>query len=343
MRWQEVFLRYDSEMVTSRDIARRAGVSQPTVSRVLNGNPTVAPDIRARVLAALEGSGYVPNAQAKAMRTNKSGAIGIITAEIQNPFLPYLVDALTGAAGERDLTTIVWNDPNPGNPMATAGVASGVVDGVLVTAARGDISAVMAIAQRGVPVLLCNRAPENIRMDVVTSDHAGSASGSATYLVEHGRKDIAAVFGPPDTFASPARQRGFRTSLMEYGVELPDHRVFSGPTTYETGYNAVKALMTAGLPDAVFCSSDIIAYGVLDALREAGVSVPEDVWVCGIDGLPMSNWRAFDLTTHAQDIPHIAAQSIEALAARIGGSRSKPTRLELPTNLVVRGSTAYTA
>jgi LacI family transcriptional regulator len=295
------------------------------------------------VLAALEGSGYVPNAQAKAMRTAKSGAIGIVTAEIQNPFLPYLVDALTAAARERDLTTIVWNDPNPSNPMAVAGVASGVVDGVLVTAARGDISGVMSIARRGFPILLCNRAPEDISMDVVTSDHVGSAAASATYLVEHGRKDIAAVFGPSDTFASPARQRGFRTSLIEHGVALPDHRVFSGPTTYETGYAAVRSLMGAGLPDAVFCSSDIIAYGVLDALREAGVSVPDDVWVCGIDGLPMSSWRAFDLTTHAQDIPHIAHQSIDALAARIGGSRSKPNRIELPAELIVRGSTAFTA
>lgn len=329
-------------MVTSRDIARRAGVSQPTVSRVLNGNPNVDPHLRARVLAALEGSGYVPNAQAKAMRTAKSGAIGIVTAEIQNPFLPYLVDALTGAAGERDLTTIVWNDPSPGNPMAVAGVASGVVDGVLVTAARGDISGVMAIAQRGFPVLLCNRAPENINMDVVTTDHAGTAAASATYLVEHGRQDIAAVFGPPDTFASPARQHGFRSSLKKYGVALPDHRVFSGPTSYETGYEAVQSVMAWGLPDAVFCSSDIIAYGVLDGLREVGVSVPDDVWVCGIDGLPMSSWRAFDLTTHAQDIPQIAAQSIDALAARIGGSRSKPSRMELPANLVIRGSTGHT-
>lgn len=328
-------------MVTSRDIARRAGVSQPTVSRVLNGVATVAPEIRDRVLAALEETGYVPNAQAKAMRTAHSGAIGIATTEIQNPFLPYLVDALTSAARERDLTTVVWNDPDPRNPMAAAGAASGIVDGVLVTAARHDIKGVTAMAERGFPVLLCNRAPENAGVDVVTSDHVGSGAASATYLVEHGRMDIAAVFGPPDTFASPARQRGFRMALEQHGVCLPDRRVFSGATSYETGYQAAKTLIHASLPDSIFCSSDIIAYGVLDALAEAGISVPDDVWVCGIDGLPMSGWRSFDLTTHAQNIPDIAAQAIDALASRIGGDSSAPIRLELPTAPVIRGSTAY--
>jgi LacI family transcriptional regulator len=308
---------------------------------VLNGVATVAPEIRDRVLAALEETGYVPNAQAKAMRTSRSGAIGIVTSEIQNPFLPFLVDAITGAARERDLTTVVWNDPDPANPMAVAGAASGIVDGVLVTAARRDIDGVMTMAERGFPVLLCNRAPENVPVDVVTSDHAGSAAASATYLVERGHRDIAAVFGPPDTFASPARQRGFRSSLDKHGVSLPDHRVFSGATSYESGYGAVQSLLTGGLPDSIFCSSDIIAYGVLDALAEAGVSVPDDVWVCGIDGLPMSGWRSFDLTTHAQDIPHIAEQAVDALASRIGGSRSRPVRVELPTHLIVRGSTNH--
>lgn len=326
-------------MVTSRDVARRAGVSQPTVSRVLNGVTTVAPDIRDRVLAALEETGYVPNAQAKAMRTSRSGAIGIVTTEIQNPFLPYLVDALTGAARERDLTTVVWNDPDPRNPMAAAGAASGIVDGVLVTAARHDIDGAMAMAERGFPVLLCNRAPENAGVDVVTTDHVGSGAASATYLVEHGRRDIAAVFGPPDTFASPARERGFRSSLEEHGVDLPEHRVFSGATSYEAGYHAARTLFSGDHPDSIFCSSDIIAYGVLDALAEAGISVPDDVWVCGVDGLPMSGWRSFNLTTQAQDIPHIATQAIDALASRIGGNRAEPIRIELPTSLIVRGST----
>lgn len=327
-------------VVTSRDVARRAGVSQPTVSRVLNGHTSVAPEIRDRVLRALEETGYVPNAQAKAMRTSRSGAVGISTTEIQNPFLPYLVDALTTAAQNLGLTTIVWNDPDPTLPMAVEGAAGGVVDGVVVTAARENIDAVSTMATRGFPVLLCNRAPAEAGVDVVTSDHFASGALSAGYLVANGRRRIAAVFGPDDTFASRARQLGFRATLDREGVALDDRWVRSGPTSYLFGESAAHSILEQGEPDAIFCSSDIIAFGVLDGLRSMGLSVPEQVWVCSIDGLPMSSWRAFDLTTRAQDIRRIAEVSMETIARRIGGSGDQATRVELPTTLIPRGTTA---
>ena len=329
-------------MVTSRDIAKRAGVSQPTVSRVLNGIPTVAPEIRERVLLALEETGYVPNAQAKAMRTARSGVVGIATTEIQNPFLPYLVDALTSAAQTIGLTTIVWNDPNPDTPMAVEGAASGAVDGVVFTAARDHIRGAVSLSERGFPIVLCNRAPDTAPVDVVTSDHFSSGADSAQYLLDHGRTRIAAVFGPADTFAGVARQRGFRGAMRDREVALDESWVRSGPTTYDFGMTAIGSILETGRPDAIFCSSDIIAFGVLDGLRKARISVPDDVWVCSIDGLPMSSWRAFDLTTRAQNIPLIARETMEAIARRIGGDNAQPWRHELSTELVVRGTTAGT-
>lgn len=329
-------------MVTSRDVARRAGVSQPTVSRVLNNVPTVAPEIREKVLQALAETGYVANAQAKAMRTSKAGAIGISTTEIQNPFLPYLVDALTSAAQALGLTTIVWNDPNPDTPMAVEAAASGSVDGVIFTAARDHIRGAISLAERGFPIVMCNRAPDDAPVDVVTSDHFGSGASSAGYLLDHGRSNIAAVFGPTNTFAGVARQRGFRTTMADRGVALNEAWVRSGPTTYDYGQQAIRSILDDGRPDAIFCSSDIIAFGVLDGLRAAGVSVPDDIWVCAIDGLPMSSWRSFDLTTRAQDIPSIARASLAAVAARIGGLDEPAQKVLLPTDLIVRGTTANT-
>jgi LacI family transcriptional regulator len=328
-------------MVTSRDVARHAGVSQATVSRVLNNSGYISPDARERVLKALVETGYVPNAQARAMRTARSGAIGIVTSEIQNPFLPYLLDELTKTARARGLTSIVWNDDEPGTPMAAAGAASGSVDGVLFMTAKTNTSGVGELAAKGFPVLYCNRAPENATVDVVTSDHRGSGRLAAEYFLRHGRTRIAATFGSPDTFASPARQSGFQAALAEGGVELPARRVHLGETAYETGFAAAQRLVESGdLPDALFCASDIIAYGSLDAFRLAGVRVPDDLWVCGIDGLPMSSWAAFDLTTQVQDVAGIAEQAIDVLLSRIGGSHREPRRIVLPTSLVVRGSTA---
>lgn len=296
--------------------------------------------MRERVEEALRVTGYVPNAQAKAMRTAKAGAIGIATTEIQNPFLPYLVDALTAAARDAGLTTIVWNDPEPSMPMALAGVNSGAVDGILATAARRDVVELEKLRERGFPVVLCNRAPENTSIDVVTSDHFGSATESASFLVERGKKDIAAVFGPRDTFASEQRRIGFSRALAERGIGLEPHRLAEGPITYDTGYRAVDRFLSNSIPDAIYCSSDVIAFGVLDRLRDLNVRVPEDTFVTAVDGLPMSGWRAFDLTTRAQNIDTVARASIDILAARIAGEGGEARRVLVPTTLIERGSTA---
>lgn len=327
-------------MVTSHDVARHAGVSQATVSRVLNNNPRVDKSIRERVLKALDETGYVPNAQAKAMRTSRAGAVGIVTSEIQNPFLPYMLDELTRAARDRNLNVIVWNDSDPQAPMAMAGVGGGAVDGVLFMAARSDVVGIERLAARGVPLLLCNRAPDDAQADVVMTDHYRCGYDAARYFVDNGRTSIAAVFGPGNTYASPARERGFRDALDEAGVELRDDLVHSGVTSYETGVDAAAEILRAGdLPDAVFCSSDVMAYGVLDELRERDVVLPDEIWVAGVDGLPMSGWRSFDLTTQRQPIERIADAAIDRLIARIGGESGDPVRQVVDSEWIVRGST----
>ncbi|PZE77854.1 LacI family transcriptional regulator [Curtobacterium sp. MCBD17_013] len=325
--------------LTSRDIARAAGVSQATVSRVLNGSPSVSDQTRERVLGAMRDVGYVPNAQAKAMRTARAGAIGIVTSEIQNPYLPYLLDELTRVAREMNVNVVVWNDDDPAMPLATAGVGAGTVDGVLFTAAKQQTLGIDRLVERGVPVLLCNRADLESTADIVMTDHFGTGVRAAEFLLERGRSHIAAIFGPSDTFASPAREAGFRQALRAAGVEIRAEQTTRGTTTYDTGNRAARELLAHGVPDAVFCSSDIIAYGAMDALRTAEVAVPERTWVLGIDGLPMSAWGAFDLTTFEQDITSIARASVQRLLDRIAGDTSEPVHTLVPARLVERGST----
>jgi len=326
-------------MVTSRDVARHAGVSQATVSRVLNDNPKVDPDIRARVLASLKEIGYVPNAVAKAMRTNRSGAIGIATAEIQNPFLPFMLEELTKAAAARNLNVTVWNESDPGVPMATAGIAGGSVDGVLFMATRTDTFGVHDLIERGYPIMLVNRAGDEEKADVVMSDHYASGYAAGQYFAAGGRRSIAAIFGPDNTYASPARERGFRAALEDAGIQLRAEHVFSGVTSYDTGVAAVERMRSSlGTLDAVFCSSDIIAYGALDALRGEGLRIPDDLWVIGIDGLSMSGWRSFDLTTQRQQVETIAEKAIDGLLRRIGGEAAEPERTIIPTEWIFRGS-----
>lgn len=329
-------------MVTSHDVAREAGVSQSTVSRVLRGNDRVDAVARDRVLAALEALQYVPNASAKAMRTARAGAIGIVAAEILNPYFPQLLDMITREAKSRDLSVILWNDDDPKAPMAQAAVASGSVDGVMFVAAREQTPALDILRRRGVPTLLLSRAPAKSDFDSVTSDHEGSGYTSADYFLRHGRFEMAAIFGPRDTFASPAREKGFRRRLDESGIDVPDHRWKIGETSYEHGWDSVMGLVQSGyVPPALFCSADVIAFGAMAALRENGYRVPEDVWVMGNDGLPMSAWNGFDLTTNQQPVEDIVRAGMGRLVERIGGDRGPAQNLMLPTELVVRGSTNW--
>lgn len=329
-------------MVNSHDVARAAGVSQATVSRVFNGLPHIRPEVRQRVHEAAKQLGYVRNVNAKALSQSRAGAIGLVTSDIQNPYYPYLLDELTRAANERGIRAIVWDDTTADGRYAVEGLTSGAVDGLILTSLRTTSTDVDALLARGSNFVVCNRAPEAIAADVVMADHEIMTRTVAEYIATAGRRRIAAIFGARDSVATPFRKRGLTSALDTHGIDLDPSLIRDGETTYDSGYASMVDLLqhAHGDFDTVFCTSDILAFGAIDALREAGLSIPEDVWVTGVDGLPMSRWRGFDLTTVEQDVPRIAVRAVERLIARIEGDTSEPRRDIVPARLVVRGSTA---
>lgn len=321
-------------------MARAAGVSQATVSRALNGSARVSPATRARIDEAIHELGYVPNASAKMMRTSRAGSIGVVASEILNPYFPRLLDALTVQAREIGVGVVLWNESAPDSPMALQGIRSGLVDGVIFTAPTTHTTGIDLLIDRGAPVVVVNRSKQGSRADQVTSDHEASGYDAARYFLENGRQSIATIFGPRDSFASPLREQGFRRCLREYGVDVAPSHWMVGETDYEHGWASAMRLAEAGpLPEALFCSADIIAFGALSAFRARGIRVPEDIWVMGNDGLPMSAWPIFDLTTHRQPIEQIAQRGLERLMRRIGGDTGGVVEMKLPTELIVRGST----
>lgn len=327
--------------MTSRDIAVRAGVSQATVSRVLNGSDKVSPDTRRRVLGAMTEAGYVPNSRARAMRTSRTGTIGLVTSEIQNPFFPYLLDELTRASAEQDIHAVVWNDASTDSRIAADALASGAVDGLIFTTARAGMTGIDRLVAQGAPIVLCNRAPVDSAADAVMNDHEEAARQAARYLISHGRTKIAAIFGASNTFASELRRDGFLTETNALGYSVRGSHTRQGQTTYEAGRHAATDLL-ARHPDidTIFCSSDILAFGAIESVRKSGRRVPEDVWVMGIDGLRSAEWGVFDLTTMAQNVHAIAHDAVSTVLARItnpGGERV--LNLHAP-ELLVRGSTA---
>lgn len=323
-------------MVTSRDVARAAGVSQATVSRVMSAPSSVSDDTRARVLTAMESVGYVPNHAARAMRTGHSRTVGIVVADLENPFYPQMLDALSSAFARDDYRVIVWVATTTGNDAALEAIRQGSVDGVVFTTATEESSELRSALQRRSPLVLVNRPLPQFDCDQVSSDNEAGAIVVAEYLIEHGRTSAGFIGGTPRATTSRARLAGF-TSRLPVDPAL----VVEGEYTYADGYRGMTRLLDSGRPlDAVFCANDLLAFGAMDAARTAGVRIPADLWVIGYDDIPMASWDAYDLTTIRQDVASTADVAARLLIERIEGAAHPSVTTQFAPELIVRGSTA---
>ncbi|MBD0321838.1 MAG: LacI family DNA-binding transcriptional regulator [Aldersonia sp.] len=329
-------------MTTSRDVARIAGVSQATVSRALS-NGRVSAETREKILQAARTVGYVPNVGARAMKTGRVDTIGVVVADLTNPFYPEILDALTeylDAAGQK---VTLWNSDGPGNDAALEAIYAGSVDGVIFTTVTEASKPLRAALVAHSPVVLINRIVETLECDQVVSDNAAGGAAVADYLIENGHRRIAFVGGPSSASTARDRRRGFCQRLDEVGITLRGDRVLEGPFSHDYGYSATAGLLAdTDRPTAIFCSNDLIAFGALDAARAAKIAVPEELWIVGYDDIAMSAWPAFDLTTVHQPSRVMAEAGARALLDRIAQPTAPHKTLTFRSHLVVRGSTAAT-
>lgn len=332
-------------MVTSRDIARMAGVSQSTVSRVLHDHPSIRPETRARVLRVLRETDYSPHKWAQAMVTKKTGTIGVVVEDITNPFYPEIVEALAGELAGAGRRMMLWNSREAGEPSAIEAIRQRLVDGVVFTTATRSSRVLQEAVRYGSPVVLVNRYVEGITCDRVTTDNVSGGLRIADYFVHWGHERIALIVGLEEASTSAEREAGFRAGLTSGGIELePDLRRVGGYSV-DLSYQAMtKLLKQPHPPTAVFCVNDLMAFGALNAAQAVGARVPEDVWVVGFDDIPMSSWELFDLTTVSQPIPEMVREAVRLLMRRIEEPERPTEHLRLGgSEVIVRGSTAHKA
>ncbi len=329
-------------MLTGKEIARLAGVSQATVSRVVQGSPRVTAENRRRVEKVMSEVEYVPNAQARAMRMKRSGAIGIVVGEITNPWYPVMLYALAREIERAGLRMNVWvSDGENSEQAAIEAISSKLVDGLIFTTATRDSKALRTALEMGLPVVLVNRSLKNITSDQVTGDNIGGGAAVATYFLAHGRTSVALVGGSPWTSTGRERRRGFVEVFADAGIRIPPARMPETDFTHQAGLDAGRLLLAADAPQAIFCATDVIAFGVIDAAKEHGLRVPEDLWVVGYDDIPMSAWKVLDLTTIRQPIDEMANLSLQRLLARINNTDADFEHKHFTAELVIRGSTGY--
>lgn len=328
---------------SSKDIARLAGVSQATVSRVMSGHPHVREETRERVLAVMRAANYQPNAMARAMKTQLSGTVGVVVSRITNPVVPEILQGLGVQLSRLGRHVIVWNTDSDGEDGVVSAIRQSVVEGLVFTAARAGSAALTAALEHRVSTVLLNRTVVDAACDQVSADNHGGAERLARYLVGAGRRRVALVNGPLDRSTLREREAGLRAGLAATGLGIAREHYVSAPFVHEVFRDSAMRMMALPEPpDVICCGNDVIAMGVLCGLRASGRRVPEDVWVTGFDGIEMAGWDLFDLTTVRQPMDRMVALAVERLVARQAAPERAPELTRFETELVVRGTTAHT-
>ncbi|GHG10729.1 LacI family DNA-binding transcriptional regulator [Streptomyces hydrogenans] len=329
---------------TIHDVAREAGVSRGTVSRVLNGGHYVSPAAKAAVDAAIRRTGYVVNRHARSLITGKSDSVAFLLTEPQERFFEdpnfnVLLRACTQALADRDIPLILMiagtEDERRRNLRY---IEAGHVDGVLLVSSHSGDPVVARLHEAGVPVVACGKPlGQTTRIGYVAADDRDGAREMVRHLHATGRRRIATVTGPLDTPGGVERLAGYRETLAACGLPADDALVVTGDYSRASGAEAARTLLERAPDiDAVFVASDLMAQGVLDALARAGKRVPEDIAVGGFDDSPAALSSQPPLTTIRQPWDRISAEMVRTLLARIAGE--DPATVILPTELVVRES-----
>ena len=327
-------------MPTLHDVAKRAGVSPMTVSRVVNGSDAVSPKLRARVEEALAETGYMPNTLARSLRAQRTDTIALLLPDMTNPFFTTLAHGVETAAREAGVTMILANsdEREDEEERLVQVLLQRQVDGLLVATAGTAGEAIRLCREQGVPLVLVDRPPRGESVDIVRADSKAASCELGKLLVGLGHRHMAVLSGPEAVLTAVDRMEGFRYALVDEGG-LPEPIVEYGSFSIESGRRMTfAAIQHDPRPTALFATNNFIAIGALHALVELGLRVPEDVAVVGMDDLPEAMVTFPFLTVAAQPAFEIGHASVEMLLDR-RANPGQPTReVILPTTLVIRRS-----
>lgn len=329
--------------VSQKDVAREAGVSQATVSRVFSEEKHVSESKRKAVEAAADKLGYRPDAIARSLVRDSTRMVGLAIMRFTNPFYARMIRDFTRALQKRGYWTLLLNVANRGEMEQTVPTALQYqVDGMIVTSATLSSGLADEFARAGTPVVLFNRYVLGNGVNAVCCDNVEGARMVADALLDGGHARIAYVTGEIGSSTNRDREEGFTQRLEERGYTLMLRE--TGHYTYESGAIAARQLLQRDdPPDAIFCANDLMAMGALDVARsEMNIQVPEELSIVGFDDIPMADWPAYSLTTIKQPIGPMVDATIEVLMDAIEDPRAEAGIEWISPRLVERGSTRTT-
>ena len=324
--------------VSARDVAELAGVSRTAVSRAFTPGASVAKETRARIEAAAEQLGYQVNHLARGLITSNTGLVALIAAEMNTPYRSALLAALTEQLQAAGKVGLLINTDRSDDSVAQAlrQAIAYRTDAAIVLSGMPDMSLAETCRRNGMKLVLINRDEERPGSLMIRLEDANAGRQAFAALAAAGCRRIALANSCAGTASLEDRAAGFRQAAAAAGVAITEAAV--GPTSYQTGLDLGTRLLTQGeRPDGIFCTTDLIACGVMDAARTRfRLEVPKDVSVIGFDDIEQAGWESYSLTTFRQPIRDIARAALGALDSTPGDRT--PTSVTLPVNMIWRSS-----
>ncbi len=326
---------------TIKDVARLAGVSIATVSRVVNhAESGVGEEVRERVLKTIQETGYKSNLIAKSMITNRTNTIAVLSPDIVNPFYHDVLRGINEYAQEHQYSVFLYNT-NGGMEQQEASIdmllARGV-DGAILVGYFENMTTMLTNKLKDIPVVIWDRIPKMGDVAQVHTNDAESSYELVRYLLEMGHRKIGCIIGPMEYDITKQRLKGYKKALKEYGIDYDRSLIKAGLFTEKSAEEPAKELLADSSVTAIYCFNDLMAYGVYLMCAKLGKKIPDDISVVGYDGIVYSEYLTPPLTTIRQPSYDIGLQAVKILLDLIEKRPLKKKEVLLENELVLRGS-----
>lgn len=335
--------RYKMAKLTLEGIGKLAGVSRATVSRVINNYPHIRTEVRERVLKVIEETGYQPNLAARSLASSESNIIGLVIPSIINdvftdPYYPRLTQGIAQACNENGLTLslFLFHSPEEEKMAARRIIGNSLLDGIILTADILDDPMIPDLIAADVPFVQVGRPQQPDKVSFVDTNNAYGGELATNHLIQLGYSRIGQIATEHNT-AGIDRTFGYRAALKQSGIPEIEDLIVYGDFSRESGYHGMQAILPHA-PDAVFIQSDTMALGAMQAIRETGLSVPDDIAIVSFDNLPPALLGEPPLTTVHQPIQETGTEAVKMLLDLLRNGTKPPRKKILPVELTIRGS-----
>jgi LacI family transcriptional regulator len=327
---------------TIKDIAREAGVSYSTVSRVVNNFEYIKPETRERVLTAMTRLGYVANQQARSLVGGRSQVIGLLIHAFDSPYIGMIIEGIDEAVAEAQYDLMLYTTHRRKSRELTfvASLTRGLADGLLLVLPRDTEAYLDTLGRQGFPFVLVDYRAQSSDIPAVSATNFEGAYDAMTYLINLGHRRVGFITGDMETGSANERLRGYQSALTDTGIPVDPELIYQGNFFQLSGLQGANQLLSISEPPtAIFASNDVMASGAYEAIRARGLRIPQDVSVIGFDDIPQAAQLHPGLTTVRQPLVEMGRLATQRLLKTIEEDLEEPPGyIELPTELVIRES-----